>query len=66
MKQMREKKRALQARFKHAATPTTCHSVTENDIPLDTSQSSVPRAVKRANPFKYVTNQIIYVKIKSN
>jgi len=55
MKQMREKKRALQARFKHT-TPIASVIRSEevpSNISIDADQSSLPIAVKRRNPFRY-------------
>lgn len=50
MKQMREKKRALQARFSHAIPTTTTNSY-ENDEKL--ASVSAPASTKRKNPFRY-------------
>nr|SVE73674.1 EOG090X09DI [Daphnia atkinsoni] len=47
MKQMREKKRALQARFSHAIPTTNTY---ENDEKL--ASVSVPASTKRKNPFR--------------
>jgi len=55
MKQMREKKRALQARFKHttpSASSNPFEDVGENNVSVNTDQTSVPIAVKRRNPFR--------------
>lgn len=54
MKQMREKKRALQARFRHAGNatlnePTSHEEDSNNDL---TPNTTAP--VKRKNPFKYI------------
>ncbi len=55
MRQMREKKRALQARFSHTATST--HSNISTNSPLSTDKeltsNSPSGAVKRKNPFRY-------------
>lgn len=58
MKQMREKKKALQARFSHAATTTT---VTPDDCDqqVNSSSPSVPISVKRKNPFRYVRCELM-------
>nr|CAG4641853.1 EOG090X09DI [Eurycercus lamellatus] len=53
MKQMREKKKALQARFGHAATTSTSLQVVEDNLQAENSSpSSMPCSVKRKNPFR--------------
>nr|CAG4649496.1 EOG090X09DI [Scapholeberis mucronata]SVE93736.1 EOG090X09DI [Scapholeberis mucronata] len=50
MKQMRAKKKALQARFSHAPASTT--TVDSSDLPVNESSPSVTASVKRKNPFR--------------
>lgn len=51
MKQMRAKKKALQARFSHAPASTT-NTVDSSDLPVNESSPSVTTSVKRKNPFR--------------
>lgn len=57
MRQMREKKKALQARFSHAATTTS--SSEDHDKLTVTANSSEPVAVKRKNPFRFLSHILI-------
>ena len=52
MRQMRDKKKALQARFSHAATTTT-NGFDDNDKLTTVSSPSETVSAKRKNPFRY-------------
>ena len=53
MRQMREKKRALQARFSHTATSTHISTNSPLSTEKELTSDSPSGAVKRKNPFRY-------------
>ena len=53
MRQMRDKKKALQARFSHATTTTTTNSLNNDESLANTSSPLAPATNKRKNPFRY-------------
>jgi hypothetical protein len=52
MRQMRDKKKALQARFSHATTTTTTNSLENDETLALTSSPTKNVSVKRKNPFR--------------
>ncbi|XP_046461627.1 protein downstream neighbor of son homolog [Daphnia pulex] len=52
MRQMRDKKKALQARFSHASTTTATNNLDNDEALAPTSSSSATASVKRKNPFR--------------
>ncbi len=60
MRQMRDKKKALQARFSHASTTTTTNTLDNDETLAPTSSPSATASVKRKNPFRYSINDCIF------
>lgn len=61
MRQMRDKKKALQARFSHASTKTTTNNLDNDEALAPTSSSSATASVKRKNPFRYSVKWLYFL-----